>query len=61
MEGGLRCYGIWIKSKEKYVHISMKEVWCNLDSLLKNKEFVELCSDFVLSRPKIAQIGPSRC
>ena len=39
-----------IKPKEKYVRISMKEVWCNLDSPLKNKEFVEL-----LSRPKVAQ------
>ena len=31
-----------IKPKEKYVHISMKEIWCNLDSLLKNKCYVYL-------------------
>ena len=35
-----------IKPKEKYVNISMKEVWHNLEGLFKNKEFVELCSDF---------------
>ena len=27
-----------IKPKEKYVHFSMKEIWCNLDGPLKNKE-----------------------
>ena len=27
-----------IKTKEKYVHISIKESWHNLDGLLKNKE-----------------------
>ena len=27
-----------IKPKEKYVRISMKEIWHNLDSLSKNKE-----------------------
>ena len=26
-----------IKPKEKYVHISMKEMWGNLDGLPKNK------------------------
>ena len=50
-----------IKPKEKYVRISIKEVWRNLDSPSKNKEFVELHSEFELSRPKVAQIGPSRC
>ena len=35
-----------IKPIEKYVRISMKEVWCNLDGPSKNKEFVELHSDF---------------
>ena len=37
-----------IKSKEKYVRISMKEVWRNLDGPLKNKECVELRSDFFI-------------
>ena len=37
-----------IKPKEKYVHISMKEVWHNLDGPSKNKEFVELRSDLNL-------------
>ena len=32
-----------IKPKEKYVRISMKEIWCNLDGLLKN--IVELRSE----------------
>ena len=44
-----------IKPKEKYVRISIKEVWRNLDSMSKNTEFVELHSDLELSRPKIAQ------
>ena len=34
-----------IKPKEKYVSISMKEMWCNLDGLPKNR-IVELCSEF---------------
>ena len=45
-----------IKPKEKYVCLSMKEVWRNLDGTSKNKEFVELHSDFELSRPNLAQI-----
>ena len=45
----------WIKPKDKYVHISVKEVWHNLDCPSKNKEFVELRSDFELSRPKVAR------
>ena len=45
-----------IKPKEKYVRISMKEVWRNLDGPSKNKEFVELRSDFDLSRPKVAEL-----
>ena len=28
-----------IEPKKKYVRISMKEVWCNLDSPSKNKEY----------------------
>ena len=43
-----------IKPKEKYVRISMKRVRRNLDGPSKNKEFVELRSDFELSRPKVA-------
>ena len=35
--------------------LSMKEVWRYLDGPSKNKEFVELRSDFELSRPKVAQ------
>ena len=27
-----------VKPKEKYVYISMKEIWCNLDGTPKNKE-----------------------
>ena len=45
-----------IKPKEIYVRISMKEVWRNLDGLSKNKESVELRSDFELSRSKVAQV-----
>ena len=37
-----------IEPKEKYVRI--------LDGPLKNKEFMELRSDFEFSRPKVAQI-----
>ena len=50
-----------IKPKEKYVRISMKDVWRNLDDPSKNTEFVELRSDFELSRPNVAQIAISRC
>ena len=35
MEFGMSCR---IKPKEKYVHISMKEIWHNLDGPPKNKE-----------------------
>ena len=48
-----------IKSKEKYVHISMKEIWCNLDCQLKNKELWSYVESFELSRLKVAQIGPN--
>ena len=36
MEFGMSCR---IKPKEKYVHISMKEIWLNLDSRTKNIHF----------------------
>ena len=35
-----------IKPKEKYARNSMKEVWRNLNGPSKNKEFVELRSEF---------------
>ena len=34
----------WIKSEEKYVRISMKEIWRNLDGLPKNR-IMELRGD----------------
>ena len=34
-----------IKPKEKYVRISLKEIWRNLDSLPEKKKIVELRSD----------------
>ena len=34
-----------IKPKEKYVHISRKEIWRNLDGPPKDR-IVELCSEF---------------
>ena len=43
------------------MRISMKEIWCNLDSPLKNKELWNYIVKFEFSRPKVAQIGPSRC
>ena len=50
-----------IKPKEKYVRISMKEIWCNLDGPLRNKELWSYVVSFEFSSPKVAQIGPSRC
>ena len=50
-----------IKPKEKYMRISMKEIWRNLDSPSKNKELWSYVVCFEFSRPKLAQIGPSRC
>ena len=41
-----------IKRKEKYVHISMKEIWRNLDSSRKNKELWSYVVSFEFSRPK---------
>ena len=38
-----------IKPKEKYVRISMKEVWCNLDSPSKIR-IIELVSFGAISR-----------
>ena len=48
-----------IKPKEKYVRISMKEVWCNLDSPSKNKELWSYVVSFEFSRPKSSsRVGP---
>ena len=44
-----------IKPKEKYVRISMKEIWCNLDGLPKYKELWSYIVSFEFSRPKVAQ------
>ena len=50
-----------IKPKEKYARISMKEIWRNLDGPSKNKELWSYVVSFEFSRPKVTQIGPSRC
>ena len=49
------------QKRNMHVRISMNKVWRILDGPSKNLEFVELRSDFELSRSKVAQIGPSRC
>ena len=45
MEFGISCR---IKPKEKYEHISMKKIWCNLDGPPKIKIILELHSGFEL-------------
>ena len=45
-----------IKPKEKYVRISMKEIWQYLDGPPKNKELWSYVVSFEFSRPKVAQI-----
>ena len=50
-----------IKPKEKYVRISMKEIWRNLDGPSKSKELWSYVVSVEFRRPKVAQIGPSRC
>ena len=50
-----------IKSKEKYVRITMKEIWHNLDGPPNNRELWSYVVKFEFSRPEVAQIGPSRC
>ena len=42
-----------IKQKEKYVRISMMEMWRNLDGPLKNKEFWSYIVSLKFSRPKV--------
>ena len=41
-----------IKPKRKYVRISMKEIWHNLDGPPKNKELWSYVEKFEFSRPK---------
>ena len=43
MEFGMSCR---IKPKEKYVRISMKEIWRNLNCSTKNNKVVDLRSEF---------------
>ena len=57
MEFGMSCR---IKPKEKYVRISIKEVWRNLDGPSKNKELWSYVVSFEFSRPKVDQIGSIR-
>ena len=52
---------LWNLPKEKYVCISMKGIWCNLDGPSKNKELWSYVVKFEFSRPKVAQIGRSKC
>ena len=42
-----------INPKEKYVRISMKEIWCNLDGPPKNKELWSCVVKFEFSRLKV--------
>ena len=42
-----------IKPKEKYVRISMKKIWPNLDSPPKIKQMWCYVVEFEFSRPKI--------
>ena len=43
------------------MHISMNEIWHNFDAQPKSKELWSYVLSFEFSRPKVAQIGPSRC
>ena len=43
-----------IKPKERYVRISMKEIWHHLDGPSKNKELWSYVVSFEFSRPKVA-------
>ena len=49
MEFGMSCR---IKPKEKYVRISLKDIWRNLDIPPKNKELWSYVVKFEFSRPK---------
>ena len=52
MEFGMSCR---IKPQEKYVRISMKEIWRNLDGSPKNKELWSYVVSFEFSRQKVVQ------
>ena len=43
-----------IKPKEKYVRISMKEIWRNLNGPPKNKQLRSYVVKFEFSRPRVA-------
>ena len=45
-------FGMSRKPKEKYVRISLKEIWRNLDGPPKNKELLSYVVKFEFSRPK---------
>ena len=47
-----------IYPEEKYVRISMKEIWRDLDGPSKNKELWSYVVSFEFSSPKVGQIGP---
>ena len=47
-----------IKPKEKYVRISMMEIWRTLDGPAKNKELWSYVVKFEFSRPK-GSCGPT--
>ena len=49
-----------IKPKEKYVRISMKEIWRNLDGPSKNKELSRYVVSFEFSRPKRSSVIMSK-
>ena len=51
MEFGM---SLGIEPNMKYVRISMKEIWRNLEGPSKSLEFVELRSDFEVNRPNVA-------
>ena len=48
-----------IKPKEKYVRISMKDIWRNLDGPSNNKELWSYVVNFEFSRPNVARRGIS--
>ena len=49
-------YVCGIKPKEKYVRISAKELWRNLDCPPKNKELWSYVVKFEFSRPKRSSV-----
>ena len=45
-----------IKPKEKYMRISMMEIWRNLDRPPKKRELYSYVVSYEFGRPKVAQI-----